>query len=83
MAYSLSSTAVAANQDVTERKVLAEEYAARAVELLRNARDAGFFQGNQRAAARLAIDPALAPLRDRDDFKRLLAELAKQAAEKR
>jgi serine/threonine protein kinase/Tfp pilus assembly protein PilF len=47
-----------------------EEYAARAVELLRRAVKAGY-----RNAARIAQDPDLAPLRKRADFKKLLADL--------
>jgi tetratricopeptide (TPR) repeat protein len=47
-----------------------EEYAARALELLRKAVKAGF-----RDAAALAKDEDMAPLRERDDFKKLLADL--------
>jgi tetratricopeptide (TPR) repeat protein len=50
-----------------------EEYAARAVELLRQAVRAG-----SRDAARLAQDPDLAPLRKRADFKNLLADLQRK-----
>jgi tetratricopeptide (TPR) repeat protein len=50
-----------------------EEHAARAVGLLRAAVKAGF-----RNTEMLANDEALAPLRDRDDFKKLLADLRKK-----
>jgi tetratricopeptide (TPR) repeat protein len=47
-----------------------QEYADRAMELLRKAVQAGFKDG-----AHMAKDSDLAPLRDREDFKKLLAEL--------
>ncbi|MGL4553223.1 MAG: hypothetical protein ACRC33_18820, partial [Gemmataceae bacterium] len=49
------------------------EYADRAVELLKKAVALGF-----KAPARLAKDADLAPLRGRDDFKMLLAELGRK-----
>jgi tetratricopeptide (TPR) repeat protein len=49
------------------------EYADRAVELLRKAVKAGW-----KDVAKLATDDDLSPLRERDDFKQLLAELEKK-----
>jgi tetratricopeptide (TPR) repeat protein len=51
-----------------------QEYANRAMDLLHRAVEAGY-----RDAALMAKDTALDPLRGRDDFKKLLAELAKKA----
>ena len=51
---------------------LFERYAARAVILLRQAAHAGF-----RGHDQFLSDPDLQPLRERDDFRKLLAELAK------
>jgi serine/threonine protein kinase/tetratricopeptide (TPR) repeat protein len=52
----------------------AEAEAARAMALLTQARNAGY-----RNAANMAVDTDLAPLQNREDFKRLLAELARPA----
>jgi hypothetical protein len=51
----------------------ADQYAARAVELLRRAIENGFQNLEQ-----LKHDPELDALRQRDDFKKLLAELQKK-----
>jgi hypothetical protein len=51
-----------------------QEYADQALDLLHRAAKAGF------KAAHIAKDPDLDPLRGRDDFKKLLAELATKAA---
>jgi hypothetical protein len=59
-----------------ERGRLADRYAARAVELLRRARAAGYFDTPQRLQeTRKATD--FAPLRSRKDFQDLLAELSR------
>jgi hypothetical protein len=50
-------------------------YADRALQLLHRAVHAGF-----KDAAHLRKDTALDPLRERDDFQKLLAELEKKAA---
>lgn len=50
---------------------LKTRHATTAVQLLRRAIEAGF-----KDAARLKTDPELAPLRDRDDFKQLLQQIA-------
>jgi tetratricopeptide (TPR) repeat protein len=50
------------------------EYADRAMELLQRAVNAGY-----QDASRVARDQDLDPLRARDDFKKLLAELAKKS----
>ena len=62
--YSLASTKRAENE---------KAYADRAMELLQKAVEAGWDE-----AAHTANDADLAPLRDRDDFKKLLAELEKK-----
>ena len=62
-----------------ERARLAGESVKRAMELLYKARETGLFQlSNFREG--LETDPDLAPLRARDDFKQLQAELKKDAA---
>ncbi len=53
-------------KDATKR----DDYARRAVEQLKEAVKAGY-----KNAALMAKDSDLAPLRDRDDFKKLLADL--------
>lgn len=62
--YSLSSAGVSSNAQ------LAERYAARAVELLRRASQKGF-----RDVKHIEKDSDLDSLRQREDFKKLLAEL--------
>jgi serine/threonine-protein kinase len=71
-------SARAAGQDPklsqADRERLAEQYASRAVELLRKAAELGYFK----AAANVDFfetDPDLEPLRSRPDFQRLLSEL--------
>jgi tetratricopeptide (TPR) repeat protein len=54
-----------------------DEYANRAVELLQRAVKAGYAD-----AAHMKKDTDLAPLRDRDDFKKLMAELEKATEKK-
>lgn len=54
-----------------------ESQAAAAVKLLRNAKVTGLG-----GAPWLTTDPDFAPLRDRDDFKKLVAELAADAKSK-
>jgi tetratricopeptide (TPR) repeat protein len=56
--------------DKAKSKALAESYAERAIPLLRQAVARGF-----RSVTGLQQDPILAPLRGREDFKKLLAEL--------
>jgi serine/threonine protein kinase/tetratricopeptide (TPR) repeat protein len=55
----------------TERKESAKRYADRAVSMLRRAVASGY-----RDEAQMKRDPTLQPLRAREDFKKLLAELA-------
>jgi eukaryotic-like serine/threonine-protein kinase len=57
-----------------KRTELAKNYADRAITLLRQAVTRGF-----KDAAHMKKDPDLEPLRAREDFKKLLAELEKQA----
>jgi tetratricopeptide (TPR) repeat protein len=61
-----------------QRDTLAERYGARAVALLAKAKAAGFFK-NPANRQELKNDPDLQALRTRDDFKKLLAEVEKQA----
>jgi hypothetical protein len=51
-----------------------KEYGDRAIELLKKAVEAGW-----KDAAHIEQDTDLGPLRDRDDFKNLLAELSRKA----
>jgi hypothetical protein len=57
-----------------KRKKAAQSYADRALALLREAVRCGY-----RDAAHMQKDPDLDPLRGRDDFQKLLAELEKGA----
>jgi serine/threonine protein kinase len=54
-----------------------ERYAARAVALLEQARVKGYFR-DESSAARLKKDSDLEPLRQREDFRKLLAEVEKK-----
>ena len=71
------ATAAQADTKVPDdrRKALANDYAARAVGLLRGAITPG-----RAAVVRLEADTALAPLHARDDFKQLVASLNDQAS---
>ena len=73
---SLSSSAAAGDKKLPEpkRKELAERYAVRAVELLGQARLAGFFK-NPKNIAHLTKDSDLGALRTRADYKKFLHEL--------
>jgi serine/threonine protein kinase len=62
-----------------DRDQLAERHAGRAVELLAKAQGAGFFKG-QANVEHMKKDPDLDPLRNREDFKKLVAELEKAVA---
>jgi non-specific serine/threonine protein kinase/serine/threonine-protein kinase len=78
--YSLMSSAVSRDTELAEleRIWFAEVYAARAVELLRQFVEKGF-----RGLEHMIKDEDLAPLRSREDFGRVAAEIEKrQAAEK-
>ena len=57
-----------------EREKNAESWAAQALKLLRRAERAGYFDG-AKEREQLKRDPALAILRQRDDFKRWLTDL--------
>lgn len=74
---SLASAAAAKDEDLagTERTQLAEKHANRAMELLAEARSAGWFQDAKNIAHATDTDRDLDPLRDRDDFKQLVKEL--------
>jgi hypothetical protein len=82
--FSLASAAVAkdgALPQQVERCQRAEEYAARAVSFLSQARDAGFFKDRAKIALKKQ-NSDLDPLRARADFRNLAAELEGQAATK-
>jgi serine/threonine-protein kinase len=74
--WSLCSAAVRQDEKLpeAERTRLAEEYAVRALEQLKRSREAGHIKGAV-LVAQLKNDPDLSALRQRDDFKKLLAEL--------
>jgi hypothetical protein len=61
---------------LAERGQLAEKYAARAVALLRRAATAGY-----KDAGHMKKDSDLDPLRSRDDFKKLIADLEGKSSE--
>jgi serine/threonine protein kinase len=65
--YDLASVLAVASGKIADKK---QQYADRAMELLRNAVQAGYQDG-----ANMAKDADLDPLRTRNDFKKLLAEL--------
>ena len=74
--YSLARVSSLASVGVMDDTGAKERYAARTVGLLRQASERGYDP-----AAQMKSDPALAALRAREDFKKLLAELeAKQKA---
>ena len=65
--YDFACVYAVASAKIADKK---QEYADRAMELLRQAVKAGY-----KDAAHMAKDPDLDPLRDREDFQKLLAEL--------
>lgn len=81
LCHDLAACTAAAGKDerlpAEERVRLAEEYARRAVELLRQAVAAGFVKDSDRLAD-IRGNPNLDPIRSRDDFKRLISEWAVQ-----
>jgi serine/threonine-protein kinase len=76
--YSLSVPAVAVSKkDLTaDDRALQARYAEKAMDLLRQAIDRGY-----KDVKRLRYEPDLDPLRSRDDFKKLLAEVEEKARE--
>ena len=76
----LSSAAAGKDSKLSEadQTRLAKQHAGRAVGLLQQAREAGYFQDAARVA-NLKTDSDLAPLRARADFQKLLAELEETA----
>jgi serine/threonine-protein kinase len=66
-----------ASASIKNNAKLADQYAARAVELLRKARDAGYFKDPARVA-NMKKDSDLDSLRSRDDYKKLVADLEKK-----
>ena len=73
--FSLSAQAAADDQDLSEeeRTRLEEHYATRAIKLLTRAREKGFF--NPLNVDHMKRDMDLDPIRSREDFKKLVAEL--------
>jgi serine/threonine-protein kinase len=71
-AYSLASTKVQGNSKESG------EYAGRAVQLLERARAAGYF-GDAALVQKVRDDPDLAPLRAREDFRKLMARVQKES----
>jgi hypothetical protein len=80
-AYALSSSAAAndARLPPSERTKLADKYGQRSVEMLSKARATGYFQ-NPGRLARMKEDDDLDAIRDRADFKKLLADLDAEKA---
>jgi tetratricopeptide (TPR) repeat protein len=78
--YSLAVPLVRKDEKLpaARRTDLAQKYGARAVELLHEAVARGFAM-----VATIRADPDLAPVRDRDDFKKFLQELEKKAGGKK
>ena len=78
--YSLCSSAAANDTRLppAERARLADTYGARAVQLLRKAQAAGYFQDPGRLA-HVKEDEDLDAIRSRPDFQRLLVELEKKS----
>jgi tetratricopeptide (TPR) repeat protein len=81
-ACAYANCSVAALRDATlgrpEREKLVEQFASRAVALLRHAHRGGFFNGPNRLKA-MQEDPDIEPLRSREDFRKLLKELEQLA----
>ncbi len=75
-AYALSSAAAANDVRLSpaDRNKLADKYGRRSVELLSQARATGYFQ-NPARLAHMKEDDDLDAIRDRADFKKLLADL--------
>jgi hypothetical protein len=78
--YSLAVPLVRKDEKLpaARRMELAKQYGARAVELLHQAVARGFA-----LVATIREDPDLAPVRDRDDFKKFLLEMEKKAGGKK
>lgn len=74
-ANAASAAASDANLKPDERSTKAEEYAKQAIEALREARKAGYFEDPE-ARADMPADPAWAAISTRPEFKNLLSELA-------
>ncbi len=74
---SLALGAAVRDEDLTEadRMTLVEKYAVRSMELLTEARNAGWFQRARNIAHAKATDTDLDPLRNRADFKQFLKDL--------
>jgi hypothetical protein len=82
LATAAAQGAAAAGKDAklpaADRARRGQEYGGRAVQLLSRARDAGYFKATVQIEL-LKTDADLDPLRGRDDFKELLAQLLPKA----
>ena len=78
--YAIAAAAAGRDNDLTpaDRDQLVEECAGQAVGVLTKLQEAGFFKDPAKAAD-LKQDPDLSSLRERDDFKKLLAALEEKA----
>jgi tetratricopeptide (TPR) repeat protein len=79
--YSIASAAASKDANLTpaSRSRFAEQYAARAVVLLVNARTAGSFNDDPGLRKWMEKDPDLAAIRSREDFRELLRKLEQDA----
>ena len=80
--FSLSSVAAGKDSGLSQadRETLAEDYAARAIELLGKLRLTGHFKTKAKLDL-LKQDSDLDPLRSRDNFKKLLGEIEAEGSE--
>jgi serine/threonine-protein kinase len=76
--YDAARVCALASVSVKKDAKLADQYAARAVELLAKARAAGYFK-DATDVENMKKDSDLASLRSRDDFQKLLAQLKEKA----
>ena len=72
-AYAQSARAVLDDRAESDRQTLSERFGDRAVELLRTMADGGYFKKGSNLVSLLSKD--LDPLRERDDFQQLAAQL--------
>jgi serine/threonine-protein kinase len=79
LVYSVSSASARRDAGLTpaDQDRLAEKYAVRSMELLQQAKAAGYFQKSS-GLEHLKNDPELSGLRSRPDFRKLLTDLVKE-----
>jgi tetratricopeptide (TPR) repeat protein/tRNA A-37 threonylcarbamoyl transferase component Bud32 len=75
--YAVASSAAAADSTLSpeERGKRAEEYAVKAIDLLRRGQAAGYFKGPPRANYLLKVEHDFDVLRQREDFKKVIAAI--------